>query len=161
MLDITLRILRPSGLNVPVEHIAEVRGTTGSGAIWGAPQNCPRWSGAEQTTPEPIRIRTAADLFQVLASGSLGARLALLRDVLANPRWQVRAQAVRQLAALDEHPLESVKHRVASDFQGERVAAVELLRCQGEEAWLEQTLLGPASPLDQTGCQQSQQQAPA
>ncbi len=84
-----------------------------------------------------------------------------LLHLLADPRWQVRAQAVRQLAALDERPLESVKHRVTSDFPGERVAAVELLRCWGEEAWLEQTLLGPAPPLDQTGGQQGQQQAPA
>lgn len=35
LIDITLRILRASGLNVPIDQIAEVRGTIGSGAIWG------------------------------------------------------------------------------------------------------------------------------
>ena len=36
--------------------------------------------------PEPVRIRCAADLFSVLSSASVGAQLAVLRDIAANPQ---------------------------------------------------------------------------
>lgn len=62
-------------------------------------------------------------------------------DLLSDPRWQIRSQAVRLLAASNDRPLERVKLLVTSPSKGEQVAAIELLRCWGEEAWLEQNLL--------------------
>lgn len=35
LIELTARILRASGLNVPVDQLSEFRGTIGSGAIWG------------------------------------------------------------------------------------------------------------------------------
>ncbi len=67
----------------------------------------------------------------------------VLLELISDRRWQVRAQAVRQLATSDHRPLERVKALVASPSKSERVAAIELLRSWGEEAWLEQTLLAP------------------
>lgn len=69
-----------------------------------------------------------------------------LLELLGDRRWQVRAQAVRQLAGLQPRPLEPVRALVSSPFKGERIAAIELLRSWGEEAWLERTLLGSPQP---------------
>lgn len=62
-------------------------------------------------------------------------------DLLCDARWQVRSLAVHLLAASEHRPLESVKALVGSSSKGQRVAAVELLRCWGEDVWLEERLL--------------------
>lgn len=66
--------------------------------------------------------------------------------LLSDPRWQVRARAVQVLAESSYRPLEEVKLLLRSDSKGERIAAIELLRYWGEEAWLERNLLNSGQP---------------
>lgn len=66
LIDITLRILRASGLNVPVEHITEVRGTIGSGAIWGLLDSTSgRLSSSHQLVLRP-RISVSGNLLSLV-----------------------------------------------------------------------------------------------
>lgn len=59
-----------------------------------------------------------------------------LLPLLADQRWQVRALATDLLACAETVPLEGLRRATASEFLGERVAAVETLRRLGHDDWL-------------------------
>lgn len=63
-----------------------------------------------------------------------------LLELLADPRWQVRAAATGTLAGQAEIPLQEVRRRAKSELQGERVAAIELLLKAGDDTWLAEQL---------------------
>lgn len=63
-----------------------------------------------------------------------------LLSLLEDRRWQVRAAVTDLLADHPEPPLEELRRRVSSDFMGERVAAVEILRRLADLEWLEQNV---------------------
>ena len=65
-----------------------------------------------------------------------------LLSLLQDRRWQVRAAVTNLISDHPEPPTEELRRRVASDFMGERVAAVEILRRLGDVEWLEQNV-GP------------------
>lgn len=68
-----------------------------------------------------------------------------LLELLADPRWQVRATATETLAGKAEIPLQELRRRAKSELLGERVAAIELLLKAGDDPWLaEQLRAGPA-----------------
>jgi len=60
----------------------------------------------------------------------------MLLGLLGDERWEVRAEAVRRLAAGEERPVARVRARVDSPLLEERVAAVTLLERWGDEEWL-------------------------
>lgn len=59
-----------------------------------------------------------------------------LLELLADPRWLVRAQAVRSLGELQPRPLAEVRQKMYSTLVEERAAAAELLLQWQDDEWL-------------------------
>lgn len=66
-----------------------------------------------------------------------------LLDLLADPRWQVRAKAAETLGARPQPPLQELRCRTRSELEGERIAALEALLQAGDEAWLAEHVARP------------------
>ena len=63
-------------------------------------------------------------------------------ELLADHRWEIRAAATACLAATskEELPIDKIRTRALSTIQGEKIAAVEVLRRLGDTDWLQDHL---------------------
>lgn len=76
-----------------------------------------------------------SSLFEAVAAVAW-CKTETLLELLADPRWQVRAAATNALAVGDEPPISALRRKATSGFLGEKVAAIEVLRRVGDDEWL-------------------------